>query len=350
MMEVWNGGFGRNSVNYRKIASAFVAQYSSIPTFQGVCMWHKLNPPGSLLIKKRIEFCPQGGIKMSANKTKVTIDALRSKKEAGEKITRVVLWDYPMACIANRIGVDMILVGDSLGMCVLGYANTLPVTMEDMIHHCKAVTRATDRCFVVGDLPFMSYETDTAEAVRNAGRLVKEGGVDAVKIEGGSHIAKTVEAMTKAGIPAHGHIGLTPQKIKQMGGFKTQGKTIDSAVQLFKEAAALTNAGCFAITLECVPPIVGKLITERIPSVITVSAGAGPYCDAQSVNLYDTIGLTQGNIPKFSKQYGTVADMVADSLESYCRETRERVFPAEEHFYTIDDDMTSQIVDAIEGI
>jgi len=168
----------------------------------------------------------------------------------------------------------MILVGDSLGMCVLGYANTLPVTMEDMIHHCKAVTRGTDRCFVVGDLPFMSYEAGVGDAVRNAGRLVKEGGVDAVKIEGGVHIAKTLEAISKAGIPAHGHIGLTPQKIKQMGGFKTQGKTIDSAVQLFKEAAALAEAGCFAITLECVPPIVGKLITERIPSVITACSSS----------------------------------------------------------------------------
>ena len=222
---------------------------------------------------------------MAGNNAKVTIDALRKKKQQGEKITRVVLWDYPMTCIADRVGVDMILVGDSLGMCVLGYENTLPVTMEDMIHHCKAVTRATDRCFVVGDLPFMSYEASVADAVRNAGRLVKEGGVDAVKIEGGIHIAKTVEAISKSGIPTHGHIGLTPQKVKQMGGFKTQGKTIDSAVQLFKEATVLADAGCFAITLECVPPIVGKLITERVPSVITVSAGAGPYCDAQSVNL-----------------------------------------------------------------
>lgn len=280
---------------------------------------------------------------------KVTIDYLRSKKERGEKITRVVLWDYTMACIADAAGVDMILVGDSVGMCVLGYSNTLPVTMDEMVHHCKAVTRGAQRCLVVGDLPFMSYESGIADAVRNAGRLVKEGGVDAVKIEGGEYIAESVNAISQSGIPVHGHIGLTPQKVKQLGGFKTQGKTIDSAVKLFKEASVLAEAGCFAITVECVPPVVGRLMSERLPSVIIVSAGAGPDCDGQSVNLYDTIGLTQGNIPKFSKQYAHVADIVHQSITSYCRETEERRFPGAENCYTIDAELESRIIETLNG-
>lgn len=280
---------------------------------------------------------------------KVTIDDLRAKKERGQKITRVVLWDYPMACIADAAGVDMILVGDSVGMCVLGYPNTLPVTMDEMVHHCKAVTRGAQRCMVVGDLPFMSYESGVSDAVRNAGRLVKEGGVDAVKIEGGEYITESVHAISQSGIPVHGHIGLTPQKVKQLGGFKTQGKTIDSAVKLFKEAAVLAEAGCFAITVECVPPVVGRLMSRRLPSVIIISAGAGPDCDGQSVNLYDTIGLTQGTIPRFSKRYAAVADIVHAAIQAYCRETEEKRFPAPENCYTIDAGLESQIIEAIDG-
>jgi len=287
---------------------------------------------------------------MNNQNKKVTIDDLRLKKQQGEKITRVVLWDYPMACIADRSGVDMILVGDSVGMCMLGYPNTLPVTMEEMIHHCKAVTRGSKRCMVVGDLPFMSYETGVSDAVRSAGRLVKEGGVDAVKIEGGVYIREAVNAISQSGIPVHGHIGLTPQKIKQLGGFKTQGKTIESAVELIKEAQVLSDAGCFAITLECVPPIVGKLMSERLPDTIIISAGAGPYCDGQSANLYDMIGLTQGKTPKFSKQYADVDSIVESSIADYCKETRQSVFPAKQHCYEIEEEISTRMVDAIEKI
>lgn len=279
--------------------------------------------------------------------SKVTIDDLRSMKARGEKITRVVLWDYPMACIADAAGVDMILVGDSVGMCMLGYPNTLPVTMDDMIRHCSAVTRGAKRSIVVGDLPFMSYETGVSDAVRNAGRLVKQGGVDAVKLEGGESVAESVYAISRAGIPVHGHIGLTPQKIKQLGGFKTQGKTIDSAVKLYKDAAALVEAGCFAITLECVPPVLGRLMSERFPAVIIVSAGAGPYCDGQSVNLYDMIGLTQGSVPKFSKRYASITETVRSTVETYCRETKQNQFPSEEHCYTIENGIESRIVEAV---
>ena len=285
---------------------------------------------------------------MAQQEKKVTIDDLRLKKQNGEKITRVVLWDYPMACIADRSGVDMILVGDSVGMCMLGYANTLPVTMDDMVHHCRAVTRGAERCFVVGDLPFMSYETGVADAVRSAGRLLKEAGVDAVKIEGGDYIEDAVRAITESGIPVHGHIGLTPQKVKQLGGFKTQGKTIESAVELVRTAEILSDAGCFAITVECVPPVVGKLMSERLPDTIIISAGAGPFCDGQSVNLYDIIGLTQGKVPKFSKPYADVDSIVESCIKNYCIETEQSVFPATEHCYEIEAELSDRIVDAVE--
>jgi len=275
--------------------------------------------------------------------SKVTIDYLQGKKLRGEKITRVVLWDYPMARLADRAGVDMILVGDSLGMCVLGYPNTLPVTMDEMVHHCRAVTRGRERCMVVGDLPFMSYECSVQEAVRNAGRLVKEAGVDAIKLEGGTDVAEAARAICRAGIPVHGHIGLTPQKIKQLGGFRTQGKNLESAVKVFKDAVALAQAGCFAITVECVPPILGKILSERLKSVIIIGVGAGPDCDGQSVNLYDLIGLAQGVVPKFAKRYGSVGEIVERSIATYCQETTSGIYPDATHCYTIDDDANEAI-------
>jgi 3-methyl-2-oxobutanoate hydroxymethyltransferase len=282
--------------------------------------------------------------------SKVTIDFLLGKKQRGEKITRVVLWDYPMARLADSAGVDMILVGDSVGMNVLGYPNTLPVTMEEMVHHCKAVTRGRERCLVVGDLPFMSYEFSVQEAVRNAGRLVKEAGVDAIKLEGGAHVAEAARAICQAGIPVHGHIGLTPQKIKQIGGFKTQGKSLESAVTVFKDALALAQAGCFAITVECVPPILGKMITQRLKSVIVIGVGAGPHCDGQSVNLYDLIGLTQGVVPKFAKRYASVAEIVKKSITEYCGEVATGSYPDESHSYQIDEETRETICKTLEGM
>ncbi len=281
--------------------------------------------------------------------SKVTIDVLRTKKERGEKVTRVVLWDYPMARLADRAGVDMILVGDSVGMCVLGYPNTLPVTMDEMVHHCRAVTRGRERCLVVGDLPFMSYEYSVQDAVKNAGRLVKEAGVDAIKLEGGVDVAEAARAICRAGIPVHGHIGLTPQKIKQLGGFRTQGKNLESAVKVFKDAVALAQAGCFAITVECVPPILGKMLSQRLQSTIIVGVGAGPDCDGQSVNLYDLIGLTQGIVPKFAKRYAAVAEVVEQSIAAFCKETNEHVYPNESQCYNIEEEASEAIRKALEA-
>ncbi len=287
---------------------------------------------------------------MVTKNKKVTINYLQAKKVKGEKMTRVVLWDYPSACIADEAGVDMILVGDSLGMSILGYTNTIPVTMEDMIHHCKAVTRGTTRCLVVGDLPFMSYEVTKAEAVRNAGRLLKESGVDAIKLEGGSEVADKVSAIVKAGIPVHGHIGLTPQSVMQLGGFKTQGKSVEAAVKIYRDALSLQEAGCFAITLECVPPIIGKMISERISSLITIGVGAGPWCDGQSVNLHDLIGLTRKLSPKFAKRYATVGDTIKEAVVQYHNETMEGVFPTEEHCYNIEAELMDDIEEAIKKV
>jgi 3-methyl-2-oxobutanoate hydroxymethyltransferase len=281
---------------------------------------------------------------------RTTIQDLQAKKQRKEKITRVVLWDYPMALLADAAGVDMILVGDSVGMCMLGYENTLPVTMDEMIHHCKAVVRGRKHALIVGDLPFMSYETGVGDAVRSAGRLLKEGGVDAVKIEGGSSIAESVRAISRAGIPVHGHIGLTPQKIMQLGGFKVQGKTLQSAMELYQDACTLAEAGCFAVTLECTPPILGELISERLKDVIVLSAGAGPGCDGQSINLYDIIGLTPGKTPRFTKRYARVAELVSKSVAEYCRETREGIFPAPEHCYDVDEATRTAISEAISEI
>jgi len=287
---------------------------------------------------------------MAGDSVRVTIDTLLAKKRRGEKIIRVVLGDYLMARLADAAGVDMILVGDSVGMTLLGYPNTLPVTMEEMIHHCRAVVRGCERCFVVGDLPFMSYEAGASDAVRSAGRLVKEAGVDAVKLEGGRHMAETVRAISRCGIPVHGHIGLTPQRIKRLGGFSAQGETVESAVEVFRDALTLAQAGCFALTVECVPPVVGRLITERLTEVVVVSAGAGPGCDGQSVNLYDLIGLNPDSVFKFAKRYGDAAGLVGECVAEFQRETREGLYPAEEYCYNVAGEVAERIEEAVARI
>jgi 3-methyl-2-oxobutanoate hydroxymethyltransferase len=196
----------------------------------------------------------------------------------------------------------------------------------------------------------MSYEFSVQEAVKNAGRLVKEAGVDAVKLEGGAYVAEAARAICQAGIPVHGHIGLTPQKIKQIGGFKTQGKTLESAVTLFKDALALAQAGCFAITLECTPPVLGKMITQRLKSIIIIGVGAGPYCDGQSMNLYDLIGLTQGIVPKFAKRYASVAEIVKKSIADYCGDVAAGSYPDKDHSYQIDEETEVSIRKTLEAI
>jgi 3-methyl-2-oxobutanoate hydroxymethyltransferase len=232
---------------------------------------------------------------------KVTVpDILRMKNE-GKKITKINLHDYPTAVLADRAGIDMVMVGDSVGMVALGYENTLPVTLEEMIHHCKAVARGAKRCLVVGDMPFLSYQVSPEDAVRNAGRLFKETGIDAVKLEGGAEFAGTVRAIVGAGIPVMGHLGLLPQRISQIGGYRVQGKDAASARAILKDALELERAGVFCLVLESVTAEAAGMIAGRL-RVPALGAGSGPFVDGQSLNLYDLLGLSLGVVPRFAKR------------------------------------------------
>jgi 3-methyl-2-oxobutanoate hydroxymethyltransferase len=270
---------------------------------------------------------------------------LKEKKKRGEKIVRVVCYDYPMALLADRAGVDGILVGDSVGMVQLGMQGTIPVTMEEMIHHCKAVMRAVKYAFVIGDLPFGSYETSISDAIRSACRLMKESGVDAIKLEGGKKFAPTVKAIVDIGIPVVGHIGLTPQSAGMMGGYKAQGKDAATARRLLEDAVALEEAGAVMLTVECVPYRLAKVMAERL-SIPVTGCGAGPYVDGQTINMYDILGLFDRFAPKHAKKYTNMAGEILGVLETYKQEVTAGLFPTEEHSFTIsDEDLEAAIRD-----
>ena len=276
---------------------------------------------------------------------KITPQDLLTKKEQGQKIVRVVCYDYPMALLADRAGVDSILVGDSVGMVVLGETSTVPITMEQMIHHCKAVMRAVKYALVIGDLPFLSYQTCIPDAIYNAGVLMKYGGVDAVKLEGGEEFAPTVEAIVKAGIPVVGHIGLTPQTISKLGGYKVQGTDIATARKLVKDAKALEAAGAFMLTLECVPDRVAELICKEL-SIPATGIGAGPYTDGQSLNVYDLLGIFERFTPKFVKKYANLSETILQALQQYKEEVEQGVFPGKEHTYHIDKKVLDEMLES----
>lgn len=274
---------------------------------------------------------------MTVERRKVTPQDLRAKKERGEKIVRIVCYDYPMALLADKAGVDSILVGDSVGMVQLGMHSTVPVTMEEMIHHCRAVTKAVKYALVIGDLPFGTYEASPADAVRSACRLMKEGGVDAIKLEGGSEMAPAVKAIVDAGIPVTGHIGLTPQTAAKMGGYKAQGKDATSARKLVQDALALEAAGAFLLTLECIPYKVAEVIARRL-AIPATGVGAGPYVDGQTLNMYDILGLFERFSPKHSKRFANLADEIVRAMQTYKQEVEQGVFPSMENSYTIRDE------------
>jgi len=263
---------------------------------------------------------------------KVTISDLMAKKESGEKITMITAYDYPTAKMVDQAGIDTILVGDSLGMVVLGYDSTVPVTMDEMLHHSKAVMRAIQYAFVIGDMPFMSYQISIEKAVENAGRFIKEGSCDAVKLEGGSEVAPVVKAIVGAGIPVCAHIGLTPQTATKLGGFKVQGKDAESARDLINSAKDLENAGAFMIVMECIPDIIASRITEEI-NIPTIGIGAGKDCDGQVLVYHDTVGLFDRFTPKFVKQYIKLGPMIVDALKDYKKEVEEGTFPGKEHIF-----------------
>lgn len=273
---------------------------------------------------------------------RVTTLTLATMKQNSEKITMATAYDYASAKVVDEAGIDMILVGDSLGMVVLGYENTLSVTLDDMIHHGKAVVRGAKRAMVVIDLPFMTYQVSKEEAVRNAGRAVQETGAPAVKLEGGEDMAKTVNKIVRAGIPVVGHIGLTPQSVGAMGGFVVQGKNERMARQLVKDALALEDAGACAVVLEGIPWQLGSLITEKL-TIPTIGIGAGVDCDGQVLVYHDILGLQTDLRPKFVKQFGQFYNPMVDAMRAYAKEVKESTFPAPEHTFTMDNTIVEKL-------
>ena len=274
---------------------------------------------------------------------KLTIPDIRARK--GETpLTMLTAYDYPTALLVDGAGIDLILVGDSLAMVVLGHSDTVSVTMDEMIHHTKAVARATKRALVVGDLPFGAYNVSTAQAVENANRFMKEGRADCVKLEGGGSMAETAAAIVRSGTPVMGHLGLTPQTAGSLGGFKVQGRSLETAKVLLADAKALEAAGCFALVLEAVPAPLAKMVTERI-SIPTIGIGAGPDCDGQVLVLHDLVGLFDRFVPRFVKQYAQVGAAVTDAVVRYKDDVMERRFPEDQHAFS----MKAEELAALEG-
>lgn len=263
------------------------------------------------------------------------INDIRDMKRRGEKIVMMTAYDYPSARLVEDGGADMILVGDTLGMVVLGYDSTVPVTMDDMIHHTKAAVRGSQRALVVGDMPFMSYQTGWQDAMVNAARFMKEAGCGAVKLEGGVRSAEIVQKLVEAGIPVMGHIGLTPQSVNQFGGFKVQGKTPAAAVQLMHDAQALEQAGAFAIVLELVPAPLAELLTERV-SVPTIGIGAGVHCDGQVQVFHDLLGMYDAFVPKHAKRYADVGATIRDAVARYTADVKAGAFPTAKESFKMD--------------
>ena len=268
---------------------------------------------------------------------KVTTLSYRQKKERGEIITMLTAYDYPTALSMDKAGVDSILVGDSLGMVVLGYENTLPVTMDEMLHHCRAVARGAKTALLVGDMPFMSYQVSVEEAVRNAGRFLQEGKMDAVKLEGGRERADAIRAIVGAGIPVMGHIGLTPQSVNQLGGFRAQGKSALAAKRLVEDALILEEAGCFSIVLEAVPARLAELISKKL-SIPTIGIGAGVGCDGQVLVTHDLLGLFDRFTPKFVKKYANFHTEMQKAFADYIEDVETKRFPAPEHSIDMKDE------------
>ena len=273
---------------------------------------------------------------------KVTIGDLQKKTEAGQKISMMTAYDYPTASLVDQAEIDTILVGDSLGMVVLGYDSTVPVTMDEMIHHCKAVRRGAKRAFLIGDMPFMSYQVSIEKAVENAGRFIKEAGCESVKLEGGTEMAPVVKAITDAGISVCAHIGLTPQTATKLSGFKVQGKDAEGARKLVQSAIDLEAAGAFMIVLECIPDPVAKKISDEL-QIPTIGIGAGKYCDGQVLVYHDLVGLFERFTPKMVKQYVNLAPQIREALIQYRQEVEEGTFPGPEHSFAMKEEEAGKI-------
>ena len=274
---------------------------------------------------------------------KNTVSTLLKQKQSGDKITMLTAYDYTTAKIIDECGVNAILIGDSLGMVMLGYENTLPVTMEDMIHHTAAVSRGAENAFIVADMPFMSYQVSVQEAVVNAGRLIKEGGANAVKLEGGAEVCDQIRAIVNASIPVVAHLGLTPQSVNAFGGFKVQGKSLDKAKKLIDDALMIQEAGACAVVLEGIPAKLADIITMKL-FIPTIGIGAGNGCDGQVLVYQDMLGLNTGHTAKFVKRFAEVGALMRQGISDYINETRSGVFPSEEHTYAVDDDVINELM------
>lgn len=274
---------------------------------------------------------------------KNTALTLLAQKQSGKKITMLTAYDYTTAAIMDECGVNAILVGDSLGMVMLGYENTLPVTMEDMIHHTAAVSRGAKNAFVVADMPFLSYQTSVYDAVTNAGRLIKEGRANAVKLEGGAEVCEQISAIVSASIPVVAHLGLTPQSVNVFGGFKVQGKSYDKAKKLIEDSLKIQEAGACAVVLEGIPARLAEIITKKL-AIPTIGIGAGNCCDGQVLVYQDMLGLTTGHTPKFARRFADVGTIMKQGITDYIKDTRSGAFPAEEHTYQIDDEIIERIL------
>lgn len=273
---------------------------------------------------------------------RVTINRIKGMKSKGEKIAMVTAYDYSTAKIVDQVGIPLILVGDSLGMVILGYETTIPVTMDDMLHHTKAVVRGTKRAMVIGDMPFMTYQISIEDALRNAARFIQEGGAQAVKLEGGVTVAERVRRVVECGIPVMGHIGLTPQSVHQLGGFRVQGKTSEAATSLLEDATALEEAGAFGIVLETVPAPLAALITQRV-SIPTIGIGAGVGCDGQVQVINDILGSFTDFVPKHAKQYARLSDIIQSALAEYYDEVRAGRFPTDQHSFSMDESVLASL-------
>jgi 3-methyl-2-oxobutanoate hydroxymethyltransferase len=282
------------------------------------------------------------------SKNKVTVLDVQQAKKEGRKLVMCTAYDYPFGLMADEAGMDMVLVGDSLGMVVMGLAGTVEVTMEHMIHHIKAVVRGCKGPLVVGDMPFMSYNTSVREAIQNAGRLMKEGGCEAIKLEGGVDFAPTIEAIVKAGIPVQGHIGLTPQTASALGGFKMQGRDAMAAKRIIEDARALDNAGVFSMILEAVPAPLGRLVAEAV-NVPVIGIGAGPDVDGQVLVTHDMIGLFDKFVPTFVKQYTQVRKTILEALREYKEDVQTVTFPGPEHCFKMPDETLGQLKKLLNG-
>ena len=266
---------------------------------------------------------------------KNTVTTLQQMKRDGEKISMLTCYDYSTACLIEESGINAILVGDSLGMTMMGYNDTLPVTVDDIIHHTASVSRGLKDTFLVADMPFMSYQTSVYDAVKNAGRLIKEGHAQAVKLEGGASVCEQIRAIVNADIPVVAHIGLTPQSINAFGGFKVQGKNIDRALQIVEDAKAVEEAGAFMVTLECVPEELATLISQEL-TIPTIGIGAGNGCDGQVLVYQDMLGMFSGFKPKFVKHFANIGEEMKRAFKEYDAEVKAKTFPAEEHNFKID--------------